>query len=93
MTPTASRLPLWLKLIYTAFVAVLVPTYWYHYGPGNFLYFCDLALLLTGVALGMESAVLVSACAVGILLTQVLWMLDFLLTGLGPVNTNCTKPI
>ena len=50
MTPTASRLPLWFKLIYTAFVAVLVPTYWYHYGPGNFLYFCDLALLLTGVA-------------------------------------------
>ncbi len=90
MTPTASRLPLWFKLIYTAFVAVLVPTYWYHYGPGNFLYFCDLALLLTGVAIWMESAVLVSACAVGILLPQMLWMLDFLFTGLGWPITGMT---
>lgn len=39
------------KLAYTAFVAVLVPTYWHHYGTGNFLCFCDLALLITGEAI------------------------------------------
>jgi hypothetical protein len=29
----ASRVPLWLKLVYTAFMAVLVPVYWYNCGP------------------------------------------------------------
>ena len=36
-----------LKVAYTAFMAVLVPVYWHHYGPTNFLYFCDVALFLT----------------------------------------------
>ncbi len=75
---SAPRLPLWSKLLYTAFVAVLVPHYWQAYGPTNFLYFCDIALLLTCVAMWRESAVLASACAVGILLPQCLWMVDFL---------------
>ena len=44
MTATASRVPLGLKLAYTAFMAVLVPVYWRYYGPTNFLYFCDVAL-------------------------------------------------
>ena len=42
-----NRVPLWLKLAYTLFVAVLVPVYWHHYTPLNFLYFCDVALLMT----------------------------------------------
>lgn len=75
---TASRLPLWLKILYSAFVAVLVPHYWQAYGPTNFLYFCDIALLLTVAALWWESALLASASAVGILLPQCLWMADFL---------------
>ena len=32
-----SVIPLWLKLAYTAFMAVLVPVYWANYGPTNFL--------------------------------------------------------
>ena len=32
------RLPLGLKLAYTAFMAVLVPFYWKTYWPTNFLY-------------------------------------------------------
>jgi hypothetical protein len=43
---STERLPLWLKLAYSAFMAVLVPVYWYYYGPTNFLYFCDVALIL-----------------------------------------------
>jgi hypothetical protein len=38
MTETA-RIPLVLKLGYTAFMAVLVPVYWHYYGPTHFLYF------------------------------------------------------
>ena len=79
--PQASnRVPLWLKLAYTAFMAVLVPVYWHYYGPTNFLYFCDLALLITLVGIWIESPLLVSMCAVGILAPQALWVADFLST-------------
>jgi hypothetical protein len=73
----ARRLPLALKLIYTAFMAVLIPVYWYCYGPTNFLYFCDVALLVTLVGIWRESALLISMAAVGILLPQALWVADF----------------
>ena len=72
------RLPLWLKLAYTAFMAVLVPVYWHYYGPTNFLYFCDVALILTLIGIWLESPLLVSMCAVGILASQALWVVDFL---------------
>jgi hypothetical protein len=69
--------PLWLKLAYTAFMAVLIPVYLHRYGPTNFLYFCDLALLITLAGLWRESALAVSMCAVGILLPQAVWVADF----------------
>lgn len=75
---TTRRIPLWLKLLYTAFVGVLVPVYWRDYGPTNFLYFCDVAVFFTLVALWTESPLLASMPAVGILAPQLLWMVDFL---------------
>ncbi len=80
---TSPRLPLWLKITYTAFMAVLIPVYWANYGPTNFLYFCDVALLLTLVGVWKESALLVSMPAVGILLPQLLWCADFAVTACG----------
>lgn len=77
-TPTTPLIPLWLKLAYTAFVAVLVPKYWIDYGPTNFLYFCDVALLMTLVAVWREDPLWASMPAVGILLPQSAWMVDFL---------------
>ena len=38
MPQTLGRVPLWLKLVYSAFLAVLVPVYLHYYGPTNFLY-------------------------------------------------------
>ena len=76
-------LPLPLKLVYTAFMAVLVPVYWYYYGPTNFLYFCDVALFLTLAGIWLESPLLVSMCAVGIVAPQILWCIDFLLNLFG----------
>lgn len=67
-----NRIPLPVKIVYTAFVAVLVPYYWATYTPWNFLYFCDVALLLTLVAIWTENALLVSMSSVGILLPQAL---------------------
>ena len=74
---TMNRIPLPVKIGYTAFVGVLVPYYWVTYTPWNFLYFCDVALLLTLVAVWTENALLVSMSSVGILLPQTLWVLDF----------------
>ena len=87
---TTNRLPLWLKLVYTAFMAVLVPVYWANYGPTNFLYFCDVALLITLVAVWSEGALLVSMCAVGIIGSQPLWVIDFLSNLVGLPLTGLT---
>ena len=77
------RLPLALKLAFTAFVAVWLPKYWIDYGPTVFLYYCDVALFFTLAALWLESPLLASAPAVGILLPQALWIADFLSTAAG----------
>ena len=73
----SSALPLWLKLTYTAFMVVLVPVYWANYGPTNFLYFCDMALFLTLAAMWSENALLASMAAVGIVIPQIFWCVDF----------------
>ena len=72
-----SRAPLWLKWAYTAFMLVLVPVYWGNYGPTNFLYFCDAALFLTWLALWTDNALLASMAAIGILVPQFFWCVDF----------------
>lgn len=89
-SPPGSPIPLPVKLAYTAFMAVLVPVYWASYGPTNFLYFCDVALLLALIGIWTESALLVSMCAVGILLPQALWVADFVGTALGRPLTGMT---
>ena len=89
-TTRANRIPLWLKIFYTAFLAVMIPTYGINYGPTNFLYFCDVALLLTLVGIWTESALLISLPAVGILLPQALWCTDFLVQLCGGKMTGMT---
>jgi hypothetical protein len=79
----ASRIPLWLKLLYTAFMAVLVPIYAYYYGWTNFLYFCDVALILTLVGIWRENALLPSMGAIGIVIPQLVWVIDFVGTAIG----------
>jgi len=75
---TNRRVPLWVKLVYSAFVVLLVPLYWVAYSPWNFLYFCDLALLITAFAIWIESPLLVSMQAVAITAPQMLWVVDLL---------------
>ena len=66
------------KLGYSAFMAVLVPVYLRNYGPSNFLYFCDLALLLMLAGLWTDSPLLLSTATTGILIPQAFWLLDFI---------------
>ena len=67
-----------LKIAYTLFLAVLVPVYWAHYGPRNFLWFSDIALLGAGAALWLESPLLASMMMLAVLLPECAWNLDFL---------------
>src|SRR5690349_16701394 len=88
--PAPTRLPLWLKIAYTLFLAVMVPVYWHDYGPTNFLYFCDVAAFLTLAAMWSESALLASIAAVGIMVPQLLWVLDFIVHFAGLKITGMT---
>src|ERR1700675_805359 len=71
------KIPLAAKVAATAFLAILVPIYLHTYGPTNFLWFCDAALILTVAGMWLESSLLISMCSVGILLPQCLWLVDF----------------
>ncbi|MGH7400581.1 MAG: membrane-associated protein [Candidatus Rokuibacteriota bacterium] len=75
---TGDQIHLATKVGYTLFLLVLVPVYWAHYGPKNFLWFSDIALLTTGVALWLESPLLASMMTLAVLLPEVAWNLDFL---------------
>lgn len=85
-----ARIPLGVKIAYSLFMAVLVPVYLTHYGPTNFLYFCDQAILVTLVGIWIESPLLISLCAVGILAPQMLWLADFVGTAVGLPITGMT---
>jgi hypothetical protein len=78
MTTTPRLIPLWVKIAYTAFMAILIPIYLKNYGPTNFLYFCDVAILMTLLGVWLESPLLLSAPLVGIFIPQMIWVADFL---------------
>lgn len=70
------RVPRWLKIVWTVWVLAWAPVYWRQYGVQNFLYFCDLGNILIAVALWLESPVIVSWQATGLLLFQILYTVD-----------------
>ncbi|MDX5417853.1 MAG: membrane-associated protein [Hymenobacteraceae bacterium] len=77
-------IPLWLPIAYTLFLLVLVPVYWKSYGPGNFLWFSDVALFSVAIVLWTENHLLLSMMAVGVLGLELVWNVDYfghLLTG------------
>jgi hypothetical protein len=73
-----SHIPLWLKIAWTAFVAIWAPLYWRQYGPQNFLFYCDLGNLLIMMGLWLESRLIISWQAVGLLVFQSLYAVDLL---------------
>ena len=54
-------IPLSVKLIYTAWMAVWISVYWTHSGLLNFFWLCDVANFLVGLALWLDSPLLISA--------------------------------
>jgi hypothetical protein len=81
------RMPLWAKLGLAAYVGVLLPFYLHTYGPLNLLWFCDMALLITLIAVWTDCALLASMQAVSILIPQTIWIIGLLFhlaTGVSP---------
>jgi hypothetical protein len=74
---SVSRIPMSVKVAYSAFMAVLIPYYYHSYGPSNFLWFCDVALIVTLIGMWKESKFLISTQAVAIVFPQCLWCIDF----------------
>ena len=60
---------MWLKLAYSAWVALLLPTYW-QTTPLQLLWSCNVALLVAWIGLWLESSLLVSMAALAILWWQ-----------------------
>src|SRR5207253_147768 len=80
------EVPLWLKVCFSVFLAVLVPVYWCFYGPANFLWFSDIALLVTLATLWLESRFLASMQAVSVVILDLLWVVDFVVRLVGGVH-------
>lgn len=70
------RIPLWLKVGWTIFVVIWMPTYRHYYGMQNFLWFCDLANFFILAALWLESRLIFSWQATSLLLFQTVYLVD-----------------
>ncbi|GAH16531.1 unnamed protein product [marine sediment metagenome] len=66
-----------MKLCYTGFIVILVPAYWWRHGSANFLWGSNVALLVTLLALWLESSLLVSMMALSVLIPELGWAVDF----------------
>ena len=75
--PENPIIPLWLKVAYSVFVLILVPVYWRKWGPANFLWFSDVALFVMLVAVWLESSLLASMMAIGVLLPETAWNVGY----------------
>jgi hypothetical protein len=79
-------IPIWLQLLATLVAAVIVLVYARRYPLSNFLWFSNIGMFGTVLALWLESSMLASMMAVGGLLPAVAWNLSFfwqLMTGRG----------
>jgi hypothetical protein len=70
--------PLWTKIVYLVFVAVLAPAYTWEHGLGNFLWFSNIALLLGLVATWTEHRLLASTQLVSIFFFEMFWITGFI---------------
>jgi hypothetical protein len=89
-------LPFWLKVFYTLFVMLLVPVYWIELGVANFLWGSDIALVVMVFGLWSESRFLTSMMAVGVLIPELYWNIDFfthLIAGKDVLGLNATSYI
>jgi hypothetical protein len=71
------EIPEWFKIVYTIAVLAFIVIYWPRYGPRNFLWFSDVALIGAVPAMWLESGLISGVMACMVLLPEVLWNLDY----------------
>jgi hypothetical protein len=69
--------PLWLKVAWTVMVLGIIPIYWRHHGPRNFLWFSDIAFFALVAGLWLESSFIVSLVASMVLIPEILWGVSY----------------
>ena len=77
LPPMHGEIDLWIKIAYTAMLAVIIPVYTVYWGWRNFLWFSDIALIGTGIALWLDSALIASMMALAVLLPELLWCASY----------------
>jgi hypothetical protein len=70
-------IPEWFKVAYTLAVVAFIVIYWQRYGPRNFLWFSDVALIGAVPAMWLESGLISGVLACMVLLPEVLWNVDY----------------
>lgn len=78
MSYGSRRIPLWLKIGWTVWLIAWAPVFWNQYGAQNFLFFCDIGNVLIGIALWLESPLIFSWAACGLLVFQSLYTIDLI---------------
>ena len=78
VNPVHLRIPLVLKILWTAWLLVWAPVYWKQYGAQNFLYFCDIGNVLIAIGLWSESRLILSWQAVSLFVFQSLYAIDLI---------------
>ena len=71
------EIDLWIKVAYTALLAVILPTWVVWWGWRNFLWFSDIALITTGFALWLDNSLLASMMALAVLVPELLWSVSY----------------
>lgn len=81
------RLPLWLKLVFTAWILFWAPAYAVLLGAANFFWLCNLASFLILAGLWLEHRLLLSMQWLAVALIGLLWGIDLgmaVVTGVHP---------
>jgi len=78
MASDSSIIPLWIKLIASAWLIILIPSYLIYYQLENFLWFSNIAFILTVTGMWLGSRLLISMQAVAVTLPETGWILGFL---------------
>jgi len=76
MRRTQRHFPGWVRWGALAWLAVWFPVYWWMWGPQNFAYLCDIAVILMCIGLWSNNALLISSQAVSSLVVDAMWALD-----------------
>ncbi len=71
------RVPMWMKIISVSLLCILLPIYSVKWGFANFLWFSDISLIATTIAICTENALLASMMAAGVLIPETVWNVDF----------------